>query len=1137
MSHVNRMARVGLAGLALVLVFLLGAALVVPRLINLEPLRERITAQLAQQLKAKVGCDSLSLSLLPRPAAVLRQLSVSIPGTIDMKIATVSASPRLLPLLQGKLQPAEVRIQAPEIIVHRLPRAPAGAGSTAALGTTVASALGDVALLALSPVAGVVVMVHDGTLTLPVGDGGVVQLRGIDAQIGLPPARLNIDLQCASNVWDRLSLRASVDPMSADGSGHIEVTQLRPQLIDAHLLPAGLRLGDSEVNLALALSAHGVHALQAQVEGSIPALTVVHDHDQVVLRSPRLSATLTMDGEAWHATLTQLQLEYPPMQLSGSLSVAPDAAALDVQATDLEIDAARQVATLVAGEVPIVRDIFKVLHGGMVPEITVRSEAPSLGSLGGDQALRIHGRLVDGRIHVPGVDLDLDHVTGEAAVAGGVLVGEQASAQLGKSAASGGRLRVGLGGSTPELHVDTQVQADAAEMAALLKRLVVDEAFQREFERVSDVSGTATGRLSIDGTTSDVAVRAEASTFTVSARVAGLPSSLQIDGGHFLYDTRGIEARDVSLATGGSRLSEVAFRILSGRTRSFEATAGVSRIALDEVYPWLKTSGWLPESPWNPASLSGTLSLEFLRLGRAPDARGDWQFDLIGSAQRLVIESAQLQQRIATQYPVALSDLHVRYDTKTGTSFATKVTAPGNLSASLDLVSSAARLEIKNLRVHDPQSDASLTLSLAPQDFSLTFKGRLTKATLDRLIENDLLAGSLRGDIHVGIRRDRPGKFTVKGQLEAQGVGIPLRGGRHVTIEDIALEGAGSRLSGKATVETPEGTRLQLHGQVQQSADTLVADVDLAAGRLDWSAIEPWLAQGDGADGRADSASWAQSLRGKVRVTAEAFSYRGFTWEPVRAVMAFAPSGVTVTVRDATVCGVATPGTIVVAPQGLTLAFKPVAKNQQLQAMAKCMGLRDDVGTGLCSLDAEVTLRGTAAELSRSLQGRVNIAAANGRFYRMGITGRVLSVLSVATGALGNIPQITEEGLPYDAVSIKGDLKGGMLLLKEATLDGPSVKWAAEGSVDLSAGSLDIILLVAPLTTVDAVVSRIPILSGVLGGSLVSIPVKVSGDFADPKITPLPPSAVGKGLLNVVTRTLRLPMKVIQPLLSDKPKR
>jgi hypothetical protein len=112
-----------------------------------------------------------------------------------------------------------------------------------------------------------------------------------------------------------------------------------------------------------------------------------------------------------------------------------------------------------------------------------------------------------------------------------------------------------------------------------------------------------------------------------------------------------------------------------------------------------------------------------------------------------------------------------------------------------------------------------------------------------------------------------------------------------------------------------------------------------------------------------------------------------------------------------------------------------------------------------------------------------------------------------------------------------------MLLLKEATLDGPSVKWAAEGLVDLPAGSLDIILLVAPLTTVDAVVSRIPILSGVLGGSLVSIPVKVSGDFADPKITPLPPSAVGKGLLNVVTRTLRLPMKVIQPLLSDEPKR
>jgi hypothetical protein len=90
------------------------------------------------------------------------------------------------------------------------------------------------------------------------------------------------------------------------------------------------------------------------------------------------------------------------------------------------------------------------------------------------------------------------------------------------------------------------------------------------------------------------------------------------------------------------------------------------------------------------------------------------------------------------------------------------------------------------------------------------------------------------------------------------------------------------------------------------------------------------------------------------------------------------------------------------------------------------------------------------------------------------------------------------------------------------------VGWAAEGTVDISTRSLDLTLLVAPLKTVDTVVSRIPILGSVLGGSLVSVPVRVSGDFANPSVTPLPPWAVGRGLLNVMTRTLKLPLKLIE---------
>jgi hypothetical protein len=46
----------------------------------------------------------------------------------------------------------------------------------------------------------------------------------------------------------------------------------------------------------------------------------------------------------------------------------------------------------------------------------------------------------------------------------------------------------------------------------------------------------------------------------------------------------------------------------------------------------------------------------------------------------------------------------------------------------------------------------------------------------------------------------------------------------------------------------------------------------------------------------------------------------------------------------------------------------------------------------------------------------------------------------------------------------------------------------------------------------------------------VSIPVKVSGPFEDPTVTPLSPSAVGNSLMNLMKNTVKLPVKIVEPL-------
>jgi uncharacterized protein YhdP len=140
---------------------------------------------------------------------------------------------------------------------------------------------------------------------------------------------------------------------------------------------------------------------------------------------------------------------------------------------------------------------------------------------------------------------------------------------------------------------------------------------------------------------------------------------------------------------------------------------------------------------------------------------------------------------------------------------------------------------------------------------------------------------------------------------------------------------------------------------------------------------------------------------------------------------------------------------------------------------------------------------------------------------------KIFAFLNVAGIFKGEIPDITQEGFPYNAIDAKGSLQDGKLVLKEGHINSPSMEIACKGDIDLVHREYDLQYLVAPLKTVDLVVKKIPLVSDVLNGTLVSIPVKVTGPWAEPKITALSPSSVGSGLLGIMKKTFQLPFKII----------
>jgi hypothetical protein len=106
--------------------------------------------------------------------------------------------------------------------------------------------------------------------------------------------------------------------------------------------------------------------------------------------------------------------------------------------------------------------------------------------------------------------------------------------------------------------------------------------------------------------------------------------------------------------------------------------------------------------------------------------------------------------------------------------------------------------------------------------------------------------------------------------------------------------------------------------------------------------------------------------------------------------------------------------------------------------------------------------------------------------------------------------------------------------MRRAVIRGEGLNLFALGELDLATLQADLTVLIAPLKTIDTMLGNIPLIGRAFGGkdtAIVTIPVGVKGNIKNPKVTLLPPEAVGEGIINLVTETLKIPFKILEPIL------
>jgi len=250
----------------------------------------------------------------------------------------------------------------------------------------------------------------------------------------------------------------------------------------------------------------------------------------------------------------------------------------------------------------------------------------------------------------------------------------------------------------------------------------------------------------------------------------------------------------------------------------------------------------------------------------------------------------------------------------------------------------------------------------------------------------------------------------------------------------------------------------------------------------------------------------------------------------------FLPEGVKVAVREANVCGVSTPGTVQAASGDLALDFQPLARNQDFPSIVACLSGRPFLMTGILDFSGRVKGRGQSKDLVQSLQGPWEMEAKDGRIYQDPMAMKILAFLNLTELLVGEKDDPFKKGMDYKSLRAKGELQSGKLTIQELVLDASAMQVASQGEIDFVNQRMDLAIAVAPLKTVDWIVKHIPGVDYILEGTLVSIPIRIQGDLKDPRIIPLAPGQIGNDLMGIMKRTLKLPFKVVQPIVKGAEK-
>jgi hypothetical protein len=273
---------------------------------------------------------------------------------------------------------------------------------------------------------------------------------------------------------------------------------------------------------------------------------------------------------------------------------------------------------------------------------------------------------------------------------------------------------------------------------------------------------------------------------------------------------------------------------------------------------------------------------------------------------------------------------------------------------------------------------------------------------------------------------------------------------------------------------------------------------------------------------------------------ADTVTWKKLRWTNAAGGVTLRNQGINITVAKADLCGLRCQGNMDSHAGIVTHAYRIGVEKGDLASAIRCMWGVEATLEGQFRLEGDMWAEGHEDPLREASEGLVAFTSHNGRIERWTLLSQLFGTLNIIGLLQGDHPEYTKKGFQYDTFVITGELRNGNLYLKEAVIDAHSMKIVGEGKIDLVKGEADMVVLVAPLKTIDTIMNHIPVLGRIFTGKnglFVSVAFRVKGPLDNPTITPLPAEAVGSGLWGMLKRILQSPLDIYKSVAPKKSSR